>query len=430
MAEDKKYRFETLQVHAGQVPDGQTLSRAVPIYQTAAYMFQSSQHGADLFALREPGNIYTRLQNPTTAVLEDRAAALEGGAAALAVASGHAAQLVALTAFMEEGDNLVSSPYLYGGTYNQFKNTFRGFGIECRMAASNSPEDFLALADEKTRCFYVESISNSNFSVPDFEALAAAAHTLGVPVVVDNTFGACGYICRPLEHGADIVVESATKWMGGHGTSMGGVIVDSGRFDWTGGKFPLVSNPSASYHGMSFPERFGPLAFIAKCRVEGLRDLGPAIAPFNSFMITVGLETLSLRVQRQCDNAMELARWFSAHPKVESVCYPGLENHPTHGLAKKYLRNGFGAVLSVVLEGGREDAAQFVDSLRLVSHLANVGDNKTLIIQPAATTHSQLDGAALRAAGIPESMLRISAGIEHINDLKEDFENAFRALEK
>ncbi|MCD8072891.1 MAG: aminotransferase class I/II-fold pyridoxal phosphate-dependent enzyme [Alistipes sp.] len=428
MGEEKKYRFETLQVHAGQVPDGQTQSRAVPIYQTTAYLFKDSRHGADLFALREAGNIYTRLQNPMTAVLEDRAAALEGGAAALAVASGHAAQLVVLTAFMQQGDNLVSSPYLYGGTYNQFKNTFRGMGIECRLASSNDPEDFMALADENTKCFYVESISNSNFSVPDFEALASAAHRLGVPLVVDNTFGACGYICRPLDHGADIIVQSATKWMGGHGTSMGGVIVDGGRFDWTGGRFPLISEPSASYHGMSFPEKFGPLAFIAKCRVEGLRDLGPAIAPFNSFLIAVGMETLSLRVQRQCDNALELARWFSSHSMVESVCYPGLESHPTHGLAKRYLRHGFGAVLSVVLKGGRGDAAKLVDSLRLVSHLANVGDNKTLIIQPAATTHSQLDGPALEAAGIPESMLRVSAGIEHIDDIKEDFENAFRAV--
>ncbi|MCD7968748.1 MAG: aminotransferase class I/II-fold pyridoxal phosphate-dependent enzyme [Alistipes sp.] len=430
MEETKKgYRFDTLQVHAGHSPDELTRSRAVPIYQTTAYTFRDAEHGAALFALRESGNIYTRLQNPTTAVLEDRAAALEGGAAALAVGSGHAAQLIALTAFMQEGDNFVSSPYLYGGTYNQFRNTFRGFGIQCRMADSNDPADFLALSDERTKCFYVESISNSNFSVPDFEALAGAAHETGVPLVVDNTFGACGYVCRPLDHGADIVVESATKWMGGHGTSMGGVIVDGGKFDWTGGKFPLVSAPSASYHGLSFPEAFGNLAFIVKCRVEGLRDMGPVISPFNSFMITQGMETLSLRVQRECDNAMELARWLSAHPQVESVCYPGLESHPTHSLAKKYLRNGFGAVLSVVLRGGKGEAAKFVDSLGLISHLANVGDNKTLIIQPAATTHSQLDAAALAAAGIPGSMLRISVGIEHIEDLKEDLSRGFRALQ-
>lgn len=422
------YRFETLQVHAGQEPDSDTLSRAVPIYQTTAYLFRDARHGADLFALREAGNIYTRLQNPTTAVLEDRAAALEGGAAALAVASGHSAQLVALTAFMKEGDNFVTSPYLYGGTYNQFRNTFRGFGIEVRFAAGNSPEDFLALADENTKCFYAESISNSNFFVPDLRAVADAAHGIGVPFVVDNTFGACGYICRPIDHGVDIVVESATKWMGGHGTSMGGVIVDSGRFDWTGGKFPMIAEPSASYHGLRFTETFGNLAFIVKCRTEGLRDLGPAIAPFNSFMITQGLETLSLRVERECNNALALARWFETHPRVERVNYPGLESHPTHSLAKKYLRNGYGAVLSIVLRGGKEDARRFVDSLGLVSHLANVGDNKTLIIQPAATTHSQLDDDALAAAGIAGSMLRISVGIEHIDDLKEDFERGFDAV--
>ncbi|MCC8019754.1 MAG: PLP-dependent transferase [Rikenellaceae bacterium] len=426
--ETGKYRFETLQVHAGQEPDGDTLSRAVPIYQTTAYLFKDARHGADLFALRAEGNIYTRMMNPTTAVLEDRAAALEGGAAGLAVASGHAAQLVALASIMREGDNMVTSPYLYGGTYNQFKNTFRGFGIDVRFAAGNRPEDFLALADENTKCFYTESISNSNFFVPDFQALSEAAHGIGVPLVVDNTFGACGYVCRPIEHGADIVVESATKWMGGHGTSMGGIIVDSGRFDWTGGRFPAISEPSASYHGLKFTEAFGNLAFIMKCRTEGLRDLGPAIAPFNSFMITQGLETLSLRVQRECDNALELARWFDGHPMVESVNYPGLEFHPTHGLARRYLRNGFGAVLSIVLKGSKQDAQRFVDSLGLVSHLANVGDNKTLIIQPSATTHSQLDDAALEAAGIAQSMLRISVGIEHIEDLKKDFENGFRAV--
>lgn len=420
-------RFETVQVHGGQTVDSDTHSRAVPIYQTTAYLFRNAQHGADLFALREAGNIYTRLQNPTTDVLEKRAAALEGGVGALATGSGHAAQLVALTTIMRAGDNLVSSPYLYGGTFNQFRNTFRGFGIECRLAKGLVPEDFEALIDENTKAIYVESISNSNFSVPDFSALADVAHRNGIPLVVDNTFGACGYLCRPIDHGADILVESATKWMGGHGTSMGGVIVDAGRFDWSNGRFPMIDGPSESYNGMNMWQAFGPAAFIVKCRTEALRDLGPAIAPFNSFMILQGMETLSLRVEREASNALGLAHWFEQHPQVESVSYPGLASHPSHETAKKYLRHGFGCVLSVVLRGTREQTSRFVDSLRLVSHLANVGDNKTLIIQPAATTHSQLSSKALHAAGLSESTLRISVGIEHIDDLKDDFTQAFEA---
>lgn len=420
-------RFETLQVHGGQTVDGETLSRAVPIYQTTAYLFKNAEHGANLFALKEFGNIYTRLQNPTTDVLEKCAAALEGGVAALAVASGHSAQLVALTNIMRMGDNFISSPYLYGGTFNQFRNTFRGFGIECRMTKSLAPADFEALIDDRTKAIYFESISNSNFSVPDFEALAAMAHRHGIPVIVDNTFGACGYLCRPIDHGADIVVESATKWMGGHGTSMGGVIVDAGRFDWGSGRFPMIDGPSESYNGLNMWKTFGSIAFIIKCRVEGLRDLGPAIAPINSFLILQGMETLSLRVEREASNALALARWFEQHPQVGSVSYPGLESHPTHEMAKKYLRHGFGCVLSVVLRGTREQATKFVESLELVSHLANVGDNKTLIIQPAATTHSQLSAEALTAAGLSESTLRISVGIEHIDDLKDDFMRAFAA---
>lgn len=422
-----RLRFETVQVHGGQTVDGDTLSRAVPIYQTTAYMFRDAKHGADLFALREAGNIYTRLQNPTTDVLEKRAAALEGGMAALAVSSGHSAQLVAISTLMKSGENFVSSPQLYGGTFNQFLNTFRNFGFECRLSGGIAPEDFEALIDEKTRAIYVESISNSNFSVPDFRALADMAHRNGVPLIVDNTFGACGYLCRPIDHGADIVVESATKWMGGHGTSMGGVIVDAGQFDWGNGRFPMIDGPSESYHGMNMWQTFGPLAFITKCRVEALRDLGPAIAPINSFLILQGMETLSLRVEREAANALELARWFDAHPQVASVSYPGLPSHPSHNMAKKYLHNGFGCVMSVVLKGSREQTIRFVESLRLVSHLANVGDNKTLILQPAATTHSQLSADALRAAGISESTLRISVGIEHIDDLKDDFMQAFAA---
>lgn len=425
--ENKGLRFETLQVHAGHNVNDETLSRAVPIYQTTAYLFKNAEHGSNLFALKEFGNIYTRLQNPTTDIFEKRTAALEGGAAALAVASGHSAQLIAITNIMKCGDNMVSSPHLYGGTYNQFTNRFPLFGIDCRLTKGLKPEDFEELIDENTKAIFVESISNSNFSIPDFEAIADVAHRHGIPFIVDNTFGACGYLCRPFDHGADIIVESATKWMGGHGNSMGGVIVDSGKFDWGNGKFPAISEPSESYHGLNMLEAFGNLAFIIKCRVEGLRDLGPAISPINSFLIIEGLETLSLRVQREADNAMELAKWFAGQPQVESVNYPGLENHPTHKEAVKYLQNGYGCVLSIVLKGTKKQAEKFVDSLKLVSHVANVGDNKTLIIQPSATTHSQLDSDALATAGIAETMLRISVGIEHIDDLKADFEAAFKA---
>lgn len=422
-----KLKFETLQVHAGQSVDSDTLSRAVPINLTSAYLFKSAEHGANLFALKEFGNIYTRLQNPTTDVFEKRIAALEGGVAALATASGHAAQLIALTNIMRCGDNFVSSPYLYGGSYNQFKNSFGNFGIECRFANGLDPKDFEMLIDHNTKAIYVESIGNSNFSVPDFEALSELAHSYDIPLIVDNTFGAGGYLCRPIEHGADIVVESATKWICGHGTAMGGVIVDAGRFDWSNGKFPLLSEPSESYHGMNFCETFGAIAFIIRCRVEGSRDLGPCISPFNSFMLIQGLETLSLRVERSASNAMKLAKYFESHPAVKSVNYPGLSDNPYHEMAKKYLHNGFGCVLSVVLNGTKEQTMKFVDSLQLVSHLANVGDAKTLIIQPSATTHQQLSPEALRNSGIDASMLRVSVGIEHIDDIIADFEGAFKA---
>lgn len=426
---EREYRFETLQVHAGQQIDVDTLSRAVPIYQTTAYMFKSAEHGAKLFALEEFGNIYTRLQNPTTDVLEKRVAALNGGVASLAVASGHSAQLVALTNIMKQGDNFVSSPYLYGGTYNQFNNTMRNMGIDCRFAKSDRAEDVEPLIDSQTKAIYVESISNSNFSVPDFEALSEVAKRHGVPLIVDNTFGACGYLCRPLAHGADIVVESATKWLGGHGNSMGGVITDGGRFDWGNGKFPMIDGPCESYHDMNMWEQFGELAFMIRARTVVLRDLGPSIAPINSWLILQGAETLSLRVEREAENSMALAEWFESHSAVESVCYPGLEHHPTHKEAVRYLQNGYGAVLSVVLKGSKEQATKFVDSLELVSHLANVGDVRTLIIQPSATTHSQLSPEALLSAGLTETTLRISPGIEHIDDLIADFEQAFEAAE-
>lgn len=423
---EKKLHFETLQVHAGQTPDGDTLSRAVPIYQTTSYVFKNSEHGANLFALKEFGNIYTRLMNPTTDVFEQRVAALEGGIAALAVASGHSAQLIALTTLLHEGDEFVSSPFLYGGTYNQFKLTFKGFGITCHFAKSDKAADIRAAVNEKTRLIYLETIGNPSFSIPDFKEISEIAGEYNIPVVVDNTFGACGYLGRPAEHGASVIVESATKWIGGHGTSMGGVIVDTGNYDWGNGKFPQFTEPSEGYHGLKFSETFGQLAYILKCRVEGLRDLGPCISPFNSFQLIQGLETLSLRVQREADNALALARYLETHPKVEKVFYPGLENDPQHANAVKYLRNGFGCVLSVVLKGNKEQTARFVESLELVSHLANVGDAKTLIIQPAATTHQQLSEDEQLAAGVLPTLLRVSLGIEHIDDIIADFEQAFQ----
>jgi O-acetylhomoserine (thiol)-lyase len=427
-----KLRFETLQLHAGQEDvEGTTRSRAVPIYQTTSYTFKDSEHGANLFALKEFGNIYTRIMNPTTDVFEKRIAALEGGAAALAVSSGQAAQFIALTNILEAGDNLVSSANLYGGTYNQFKVNFKRLGIEARFVADESPAAYERLIDENTKALYLETIGNPSFNVPDFEGIAAVARKYDIPLVVDNTFGAAGYLFRPLEHGANIVVQSATKWIGGHGTSIGGVIVDGGNFNWGNGKYPQFTEPSEGYHGLKFWDVFGTdgpfgnIAFIIRARVEGLRDFGPAISPFNAFLLLQGLETLSLRVQRTADNALALAEWLERHPAVEFVNYPGLASSPTHERARKYLRNGFGGVLSFTVKGSKENATKFVDSLHLVSHLANVGDAKTLIIQPSATTHQQLSEAEQRAAGVVPNLLRVSVGIEHIEDIKADFEQAF-----
>ncbi len=428
MTKDNTFRFETLQVHAGQEPDPVTGSRAVPIYQTTSYVFENAEHGADLFALRKPGNIYTRLMNPTTDVLEKRMAALEGGMAALGVASGHSAQFIAIATICQAGDNIVSSSYLYGGTYNQFKVAFKRLGIEVKFVDGNDPEAFRSAIDENTKALYTESIGNPAFHVPDFEALAAVARENGIPLVVDNTFGCGGYLCRPIDHGASIVVESATKWIGGHGTSMGGIIVDAGTFDWGNGKFPLFTEPSEGYHGLKFHEAVGELAFIIRARVEGLRDFGPAISPFNSFMLLQGLETLSLRVQRHLDNTLELARWLDGHDSVEWVNYPGLENHPTHELAKKYLTNGFGCVLTFGVKGGYEKAVGFIDGVKLASHLANVGDAKTLVIHPASTTHQQLSAEEQESAGVTADMVRVSVGIEHIDDIKADFSQAFENL--
>jgi O-acetylhomoserine/O-acetylserine sulfhydrylase len=428
------YKFETLQLHAGQEIDPTTGSRAVPIYQTTSYGFNSAAHGANLFALKEFGNIYTRIMNPTTDVFEKRIAALEGGVAALAVSSGQAAQFIALNNILQAGDNFVSSPHLYGGTYNQFKVAFKRLGVEVRFAKNDQTGDFEAEINENTKAIYIESIGNPSFSIPDFEKLALIAEKYDLPLVVDNTFGAAGYLFRPLDYGAHIVVQSATKWIGGHGTSVGGVIVDGGTYNWGNGKFEQFSTPSEAYHGLVFSDvfgvgsDFGNIQYIIRARVEGLRDFGPSISPFNSFLLIQGLETLSLRVQRHVDNALALATWLENHPAVNKVLYPGLESSPYHQNAKKYLKNGFGAVLSFELKGDKTQATQLIDALKLVSHLANVGDAKTLIIQPSATTHQQLSDAEQQAAGISPQLLRVSVGIEHIDDIKADFEQAFEQL--
>ena len=427
-------RFETLQVHAGQVVDQTTHSRAVPIYQTSSYVFEDAKDGADLFGLKKFGNIYTRLMNPTTDVFEKRIAALEGGASALATSSGQSAQFIALNNILEAGDNFVSTSHLYGGTYNQFKNQFKRLGVEARFTTNDSPETFEALIDENTKAIYLETIGNPDLNIPDFEAIAAVAAKHDIPLIVDNTFGAGGFLFKPLDHGATVVVESATKWIGGHGTSLGGVIVDSGRFNWGNGKFPAFTEPSDSYHGLVFWDVFGDkgpfgnIAFTLRARVEGLRDWGNTISPFNSFLLIQGLETLSLRVERHVSNALELAQWLESLPEVEYVNYPGLISSPYHELAKKYIKNGFGGVLSFKIKGGAEKADKLINGLKLISHLANVGDAKTLIIHPAATTHEQLTEEAKIASGAIPGLLRISVGIEHIEDIKADIKGAISTL--
>ncbi|MDH0675272.1 O-acetylhomoserine aminocarboxypropyltransferase/cysteine synthase [Empedobacter sp. GD03861] len=431
MSTEKQLHFDTLQVHAGQEVDPSTGSRAVPIYQTSSYVFNDAEHGANLFALKEFGNIYTRIQNPTTDVFEKRIAALEGGVAALAVSSGQAAQFIALNNILESGDNFVSASNLYGGTYNQFKVGFKRLGVDVRFAEDADPTKIESLIDENTKAIYAETIGNPSFNVPDFEAIAAIAQKYNIPFIVDNTFGVGGYIFKPLEHGANVVVESATKWIGGHGTSIGGVIVDGGNYNWGNGRFPQFSEPSEGYHGLVFSDvfgvngPFGNIQFIIRARVEGLRDFGPAISPFNSFLLLQGLETLSLRVQKHLDNTLEIARWLELHPQVEKVNYPGLITSPSHHLAKKYLKNGFGAVLSFQIKGDADKANQFIDSLKLISHLANVGDAKSLIIHPSATTHQQLSDDEQKSAGVFPGLLRLSVGIEYIDDIKNDLQRAF-----
>jgi O-acetylhomoserine (thiol)-lyase len=431
-----KHHFDTLQLHAGQQLDPATNSRAVPIYQTTSYGFNNSLHAANLFGLKEFGNIYTRIMNPTTDVFEKRMAALEGGVAALATSSGQAAQFLALNNILQAGDNFVSTSFLYGGTHNQFKVAFKRLGIEARFANGDDVESFVPLIDKNTKAIYLETIGNPRLNIPDFEKFAALANDYDLPLIIDNTFAAGGYLFRPLEHGAHIVVESATKWIGGHGTSIGGVIIDGGNYNWGNGKFPQFTQPSEGYHGLVFSDVFGvnnPLglpniAFIIRARVEGLRDFGTSQSPFNSFLLLQGLETLSLRVQRHVDNALSLAVWLENHPLVEDVTYPGLRSSPYHQLAKKYLTGGFGGVLNFSIKGTKENASKFIDSLQLASHLANVGDAKTLVIHPASTTHEQLSEAEQLEAGVAPTQVRVSVGIEHIDDIKGDFEQAFEKV--
>lgn len=430
------HRFETLQLHAGQQIDPTTKSRALPIYQTTSFGFDSAEHAASLFGLKQFGNIYTRIMNPTTDVFEQRIAALEGGVAALATASGQAAQFLAINNILQAGDNFVTSSFLYGGTFNQFKVSFKRLGIEVRFADGDDPESFVKHIDKNTKAIYLESIGNPRLSIPDFKKFADLAKEYDLPLIVDNTFGAGGYLVRPIEHGANIVVESATKWIGGHGTSIGGVIVDGGNYNWGNGKFPQFTEPSEGYHGLKFWEIFGEgnplglpnIAFSIRARVEGLRDFGPALSPFNSFLLVQGLETLSLRVQRHVDNALALAQWLESHPQVDYVVYPGLESSPYYKLAKQYLPNGAGGVLNFGVKGGKENASKFINALKLASHLANVGDAKTLVIHPASTTHEQLSEEEQKAAGVEPNLIRVSVGIEHIEDIKGDFEQAFESV--
>jgi len=437
------YRFETLQLHGGQEPDPATNARAVPIYQTTSFVFNSQEHGSNLFTLKELGNIYTRIMNPTTDVFEKRVAALEGGLLGLATASGQAAQFTAIANILQAGDNLVSTSYLYGGTYNQFKAQFPRIGINVKFADGDNVSSFESNIDENTKALYIESLGNPQINVPDFEAIANLAHSYNIPLIVDNTLGAAGALIRPIDHGADVVVHSATKWIGGHGTSIGGVIVDAGTFDWGNGKFPLFTEPSESYHGLVHwnVSGFGSdlcnalgvpsnrnIAFGIRARFEVLRDYGAALSPFNSFLFLQGLETLSLRVERICDNALALAQFLETHPKVDSVNYLGLSSNPSKSAAEKYLHRGYGPVLTFTVKGGFEGAATTIDNLKLASNLANVGDSKTLVIHPASTTHEQLSPEEQVSAGVTPSTIRVSVGTENIDDIKEDFAQAFDSI--
>jgi O-acetylhomoserine (thiol)-lyase len=424
---DRQLGFNTRSLHAGYSPDPTTGARAVPLYQTTSFVFKDSDHAARLFGLQEFGNIYTRIMNPTTDVLEQRVASLEGGVAALAVASGQAAQFLALTSLMEAGDHLVSSSTLYGGTYTQFDVTFRRMGISVTFVDPDNPENFRNAITPQTKAIYGETISNPRGNILDIAAVAEIAHAAGLPLVIDNTF-ATPYLCRPIEHGADIVLHSLTKFIGGHGTSIGGIIVDAGKFDWKTSKHSLLNTPSPAYHGLNFAEALGPIAFIIKARVEGLRDIGPALSPFNSFQFLQGLETLGPRMDRHVSNAVAVATFLEGDSRVAWVKYPGLASSPYHALAMKYLPKGAGAVFSFALKGGAEAGKKFVDSLKVFSHLANVGDARSLVIQPAVTTHQQLTAEQQAAAGVEPGMVRLSVGIEDIDDLLWDIEQALAAV--
>ncbi|KAI6127095.1 Cys/Met metabolism PLP-dependent enzyme-domain-containing protein [Pisolithus sp. B1] len=418
---NRQLQFETLQLHAGQSPDPTTKARAVPIYASTSFVFDNSAHGADLFELKTFGHIYSRIGNPTVDVFENRIAALEGGVAAVATASGQSAQFLAISNIASAGDNIVSTSYLYGGTYNQFKVTFKKYGIGVKFVPGDDPATFEAAIDEKTKAIYVESIGNPKYNIAPLPDLAKVAHKYGIPLIVDNTFGMGGYLIRPISLGADIVVHSATKWIGGHGTTIAGVVIDSGKFDWTrSGKFPSFTEPSEGYHGLVFSETYEWNSCVT---------FGPALNPFGAFLLIQGLETLSLRAQRHSDNALALATWLSNHPKVSWVLYPGLPNHEYHERAKELLRpNAFGGVLSFGIKGNVAVASQVVDNLRLASNLANVGDAKTLVIHPASTTHQQLTIDEQSASGVTADLIRVSVGIEHIDDIVADFEQALKSL--
>ncbi len=423
-------KLSTLGLHAGQEPDPATGSRAVPIYQTTSFVFKSTEHAANLFALKEFGNIYTRLMNPTTDVFEQRVAAIEGGVAALAVASGQAAEAFALLNVTQPGDEIVSANNLYGGTYQLFHNTFPKLGRTVRFVDSQDPQAFRKAVTPRTRALYAETVGNPKLDVPDFDAIAAIAHEAGIPFVVDNTVGVG--LVRPIDHGADIVVASATKYIGGHGTTLGGVVVDAGRFPWNNGKFPEFTEPDPSYHGLVFWDSFGNVpgmgnvAFIIKLRVQWMRDLGAALSPFSAFLLLQGLETLALRQRQHSANALEMARWLKAHPLVSWVNYPGLEDHPSHATAARYLRQGFGGILGFGIRGGLEAGKRFIDSVQLLSHLANIGDAKSLVIHPASTTHQQLTRAEQEAAGVTEDYIRFSVGLEDLEDIRADVDQALR----
>jgi O-acetylhomoserine (thiol)-lyase len=426
MSDQPQHRPETLAIHAGQSPDPATNARAVPIYATTSYVFDDADHAARLFALQEPGNIYTRIMNPTTGVFEARVAALEGGVGALAFASGQAAETATILNLARSGDNVVSSTSLYGGTYNLFAWTLPKLGITTRFVDGSDPASFAPAIDGNTRAIYLETIGNPRLDVPDIAAIVDVAHAHGIPLVVDNTFAPL--LCRPLQHGADIVIHSATKWIGGHGTSIGGVVVDGGTFDWKGsGRFPDFVDPDPSYHGVSYVEAVGSLAFVVKLRVQGLRDTGAALSPFNAFLFLLGLETLPLRIERHAQNALTVARWLEEDQRVTWVSYPGLASHPAHPNAQKYLRGGFGGVLTFGIRGGREAGRALINSVKLFSLLANVGDAKSLIIHPATTTHAQLSADEQASTGVTDDLVRLSIGLEHIDDILADLDQGLTA---